>query len=54
MGVTGGDPGGCFCPSHTPLVEGDKDGGMSEGTAVDSKRDRTGCAGMVICPIPVI
>ena len=41
-------------PSCTPLAAGDKYGGMADGAAVKSKRDRTGCAGMARCLIPAI
>ena len=51
---TGGDPGGCLCPSHTPLAVGDEDGGMADGAAVNSKWDETGCAGMARWPLPEI
>ena len=54
IGGTGGDPGGCPCPSCSLLEAGDKYGGMANGVAIDSKWDGTGCAGMVRCPFPVI
>ena len=42
------------CPRHTSTSTGDEDGGMADGAVVYGKRDRTGCAGMVICPLPEI
>ena len=43
IGVTGGDPERCPCPSFTLLASGDEDSGMSDVAAVDSKRDGNGC-----------
>ena len=37
-GGTGGDLSSLPCPSHTPLVACDKDGGMADGAAVHSQR----------------
>ena len=53
-GGTGGDPGGCPCPSRMPPAAGEKYGGMADGAAVNSKWYGTGCAGMARCPIPAI
>ena len=53
-GGTGGYPGRCPCQSCTPLAAGGEDGGMADGSAVDSKQYGTGCAGMARCPITEI
>ena len=43
---TSRDPGGCPCPSRMHIEVGDKYGGMANVSAVNSKWDGTGCAGM--------
>ena len=37
-----------------PLVVGEKDRGMADSAAINSQRDRIGCAGMARCPLTVI
>ena len=54
IGDTGRNPVRRPFPSHTPLVEGDEDGGVADDAAVDSKQDGTGCAIMARCPLPTI
>ena len=36
------------------VAAGNGDRGVADGAAVNGKRGKTGCAGMGICPLPVI
>ena len=53
-GGPGGDHSGIAYPRRISTSTGEKDGGMADGAAVQGKRDRTGCEGMAICPLPEI
>ena len=53
-GGPGGDLSGGPGPRRTSTVMGEEDRVMADGEAVHGKGDRTGCAGMVRCPLPAI
>ena len=54
----GGDPGRDLRlgpgPRRPSTVTSNEDGVVSDGVAVHSKWDGTGCEGMARCPIPVV
>ena len=39
-------------PRRTSSETGEKDWGMTDGVDIHGERDRSGCAGMAICPLP--